>query len=77
MTHKIRVDCELEISVWVGCPNKECQDYFNLFALKHLNDDGYLCKELLSNTGFGKENWNKTIRCPECGCTFYIGNVYW
>lgn len=67
------VDGTISISIMVECPY--CENVMDLMDLTHLNDDGYIYNQLLSDDGFGKEDWNETIECDECKKEFIIKDV--
>lgn len=72
-----RVDCNLQITALVECPNKECENVFDLFEMENLTDGGYLYKQLLLDGVFGKENLGEMVECPFCRHKFIIGDVTW
>ena len=72
-----KVDCNLSIKALIECPNEVCGEILDLFEMESLTEDGYLYKELLSDSGFGKENFGEVIKCPECGEKFIVGDVTW
>lgn len=71
------VNCDLKIEALIECPNEVCGIIIDLFEMESLTEDGYLYNELLSDAGFGKENFGEIIKCPECGQVFKVGDVTW
>ncbi len=73
-----KVDCYLNVTAQIECPNRQCEGVFDLFEIEELTEEGYLYKELLSNEeGWGKENFGEIVKCPDCGNTFTVGDVIW
>jgi hypothetical protein len=71
------VDCDLDISIVVECPNEECGTYHDLFEIESLVDDGWLYKQVLSRHGFGCDDLDVEITCKDCGTAFKVGRVAW
>jgi len=66
-------NAQITISIYAECPH--CESTIDLMEQQSLLDDGYIYSCLLSDDGFGKENWNEEFECPECNKLFIIEDV--
>lgn len=73
-----KIEAHLSIEINVECPH--CEDYINLLdgnLFPHLNDEGTLFKQVFRNDGFGCNNLNEEITCPNCQKEFIVESVWW
>jgi hypothetical protein len=77
------VNMSLELNV--ECPNADCTEYFNLFDIQELTDDGFLYTLVVPKDGpWGCRDFQKQlddagieIHCPKCGTKVEIESVEW
>jgi len=69
-----KVNASLKISCNVECP--KCENYFDLFEMQSLTEDGYIHRELLGER-YGKKDWGEIVQCPKCKEKITIGDVEW
>lgn len=80
------VHMSLELNV--ECPNEDCDEYFDLFKMSELIDEGLLYDLVCSTKGtygnWGCEDFQKRldemgieIHCPKCGTKIEIESVSW
>ena len=76
----------MSLELNVECPN--CEDYFDLFNIPELTDEGFLYDLVCTNNGFyagwGCKDFQKRlddndieIRCPRCKTKITIESVNW
>ena len=71
----LKINCDLTIEIDVECPH--CYDFFDLFNIEWINDDGDLYKDVFSDRGWGCSDFNKVVECPKCKTEFKIGAINW
>ena len=75
----------LNLELNVECPNPECTEWFDLFDIQELTDDGFLYKLVVPNDRhWGCEDFQKQlddagieIHCPKCHTKIEIESVEW
>lgn len=75
----------MSLELNVECPNPECEEYFDLFDIQELIDDGFLYKLVVpQNRPWGCDDFQKQlndagveIRCPKCNTIVEIESVEW
>lgn len=70
-----KADAQISISINIDCPY--CEETIDLMDFQYLKDDGYIYSELLRSDGFGKDDWDEVVECPECNKEFLVGTVEW
>lgn len=75
----------MSIELNVECPNPDCSEYFDLFDMQELTEEGFLYNLVLPKTGFwGCKDFQKKlddsgieIHCPKCKTKVEVESVEW
>ena len=69
---------QINISIDIGCPYCNCYiDLFDQNLFQGLHDDGYIQRKIFDEKGWGCDDLDEVITCPECKNELRIGEISW
>jgi len=72
-----KTEATLSINLYVNCPY--CDEYFDMFDIDYLTDEGQLYKASISDHAFESEHegFDFDVECPNCEKEFNVNSVCW
>jgi len=74
------IDATLSIEVFVTCPNDDCGFYIDLLRQEdtnnvHLDDDGYVTRQIFSPSGEYDDFECEEVTCSQCKTQFNVNGL--
>jgi len=75
-------EANLDISMWVDCPNEDCGNYIDLRNSKDTSgrdhdDDGYLLRQMFPKNGDNADFECDDVICSMCETKFNVKGLAW